>query len=60
MGDTDLISSETKEELLDDVEELLRIIGSIQKTIRNKMNSWYNYEWLKRDRLQIRVFEIRN
>ena len=39
MGDTDLISSETKEELLDDVEELLRIIGSIQKTIRNKMNS---------------------
>lgn len=39
MGDTNLIDIETKEELLDDVEELLRIIGSIQKTMRNKMNS---------------------
>jgi four helix bundle protein len=35
MGDIDLIESEIKEELLDDIEELLRIIGSIQKTMRN-------------------------
>lgn len=37
LGDTNMISSEVKDELLDDVEELLRIIGSIQKTMRNKM-----------------------
>jgi len=39
MGDTNLISFEMKEELLDDVEELLRIIRSIQKTTSGKMNS---------------------
>jgi four helix bundle protein len=39
IGDTDLIDSDTKEDLLQDVEELLRIIGSIQKTMRNKMNN---------------------
>lgn len=35
MCDTDLIEDKTATELLSDAEELLRIIGSIQKTIRN-------------------------
>ena len=36
MGDSGLIESTEKEELLEKVDELLRILGSIQKTIRNK------------------------
>ncbi len=36
MGDVDLIDKETKEKLLEKVEELLRIIGSIQRTIKSK------------------------
>ena len=36
MGDSSLISEETKSELLEKVEELLRIIGSIQKTIKSR------------------------
>ena len=35
LSDTDFINSQMKESLIDDVEELLKIIGSIQKTIRN-------------------------
>ncbi len=37
LGDTELIEEETKEDMLDDVEELLRIIGSIQKTLKQKL-----------------------
>ena len=33
--DTDYITEEVKNDLMNDVEELLRIIGSIQKTIRD-------------------------
>lgn len=36
MGDSGLIENIEKEELLEKVDELLRILGSIQKTIRNK------------------------
>ena len=36
MGDSGIIESTEKEELLEKVDELLRILGSIQKTIRNK------------------------
>lgn len=35
LRDTDYLSKEQSDSLLDDAEELLRIIGSIQKTIRN-------------------------
>ncbi|MEN8192843.1 MAG: four helix bundle protein [Bacteroidota bacterium] len=35
LADTDFINSKMKESLINDVEELLKIIGSIQKTIRN-------------------------
>lgn len=35
LRDTGYLSGEQSESLLDDVTELLRIIGSIQKTIRN-------------------------
>ena len=35
LADTDFINSQMKESLIDDVEQLLKIIGSIQKTIRN-------------------------
>lgn len=34
LDDTDYLTEEESKPLLDDVEELLRIIGSIQKTIR--------------------------
>ncbi len=36
--DTDYITKEQSESMLNDVEELLKIIGSIQKTMKNKMN----------------------
>ena len=36
--DTDYITIEKKDELLNDVEKILRIIGSIQKTMREKLN----------------------
>ena len=39
MVDVDLIEKDLKDDLLQDVDELLRIIGSIQKTMRLKMNS---------------------
>lgn len=35
LADTSYITSEQKNDLLADCEELLRIIGSIQKTVRN-------------------------
>ncbi|RLD30183.1 MAG: four helix bundle protein [Bacteroidetes bacterium] len=35
LKDTDYITDEESKDLLSDVDELLRIIGSIQKTIRN-------------------------
>lgn len=35
LKDTDYLSEEQSESLLNDVTELLKIIGSIQKTIRN-------------------------
>ena len=38
LGDTNLIEEEIKEEMLDDVEELLRIIGSIQISLKRKLN----------------------
>lgn len=36
MGDSNLINVEIKSELLEKVEELLRIIGSIQRTIKTR------------------------
>lgn len=39
LKDTDYLTKEQSESLLNDVEELLRIIGSIQKTIKSKFNS---------------------
>jgi four helix bundle protein len=36
LTDTELITKEESESLLFDIEELLRIIGSIQKTLRSK------------------------
>lgn len=39
MGDSGLITTDEKEELLLDVEEVLRIIGSIQKTLKQKLNN---------------------
>ena len=38
MGDSKLIENDIKDELLEKVNELLRIIGSIQKTLRSKNN----------------------
>ncbi len=35
LTDTNFLENETSKDLLKDIEELLRIIGSIQKTIRN-------------------------
>ena len=35
LSDSNYINSDEKESLLNDVDELLKIIGSIQKTIRN-------------------------
>ena len=35
LADTNFINSQMKESLIKDIEELLKIIGSIQKTIRN-------------------------
>ena len=35
LTDTNYLENETSKDLLKDIEELLRIIGSIQKTIRN-------------------------
>ncbi|WP_139958575.1 four helix bundle protein [Flavicella sediminum] len=35
LTDTDYLTKQQSEPLLEDIEELLRIIGSIQKTIRN-------------------------
>ena len=39
LTDTDYLTKEQSESVLTDVEELLRIIGSIQKTMKNKLNS---------------------
>jgi four helix bundle protein len=39
LTDSSYITKEESESLLNDVDELLRIIGSIQKTLRNKTNS---------------------
>jgi four helix bundle protein len=36
--DTDYITMEKKDELLNDIEKILRIIGSIQKTMKEKLN----------------------
>lgn len=36
LTDTEFITKEESESLLFDIEELLRIIGSIQKTLRSK------------------------
>ena len=38
LTDTEFITKEESESLLFDIEELLKIIGSIQKTLRNKSN----------------------
>jgi four helix bundle protein len=38
LTDTKFITKEESESLLFDVEELLKIMGSIQKTLRNKSN----------------------
>jgi len=38
LTDTDFITSEQSKSLIIDVEELLKIIGSIQKTMKSKMN----------------------
>lgn len=37
--DTDYLTKEQSESILTDTEELLKIIGSIQKTMKNKLNS---------------------
>ncbi len=39
MGDSELITHNKKEELLQDVEEILRILGSIQKTLKQKIRN---------------------
>jgi len=39
LTDTDYLTKEQSESMLNDVEELLKIIGSIQKTMKNKLNS---------------------
>ena len=39
LTDTDYLTKEQSESLLNDVEELHRIIGSIQKTMKTKLNS---------------------
>ncbi len=39
LGDSDLITKTQKVELLEDIEELLRIIGSIQKTMKSKLGN---------------------
>ncbi|WP_293894357.1 four helix bundle protein [Flavobacterium sp.] len=39
LTDTNYISKEENQSLLNDVNELLRIIGSIQKTLKNNTNS---------------------
>lgn len=39
LTDTDYLTKEQSESLLNDVEELLRIIGSIQKTMKARLNS---------------------
>jgi four helix bundle protein len=39
LTDTDYLTKEQSENILSDAEELLRIIGSIQKTMKSKMNS---------------------
>lgn len=36
LADTDLLDNKGRAELIADVEELLRIIGSIQKTLKRK------------------------
>lgn len=38
LNDTDYITKEQSVSILTDIEELLRIIGSIQKTIKSKLN----------------------
>ena len=37
LKDTDYLSKDEAESLLQDIEELLKIIGSIQKTIKNQL-----------------------
>lgn len=39
LTDTNYISKKENESLLNDINELLRIIGSIQKTLRSKINN---------------------
>ncbi|MGF7138551.1 four helix bundle protein [Roseimarinus sediminis] len=39
LTDTNTITSEQSKSLINDVEELLKIIGSIQKTMKSKLNS---------------------
>lgn len=39
LTDTDAITSKQSKSLINDVEELLKIIGSIQKTMKSKLNS---------------------
>lgn len=38
LTDTEYLTNDESESLIKDVEELLRIIGSIQKTMKSKMN----------------------
>jgi len=38
LADTDYISNHQKQEMIQDCEEILRIIGSIQKTIKNSQS----------------------
>lgn len=42
LTDTEFITKEESKSLLFDIEELLKIIGSIQKTLRNKSNQLPN------------------
>jgi len=39
LTDTDYLTKEQSESILTDTEELLKIIGSIQKTMKSKLNS---------------------
>jgi four helix bundle protein len=39
LTDTEYLTKEQSDSILNDIEELLRIIGSIQKTMKSKLNS---------------------
>ena len=49
LTDTEFITKEESESLLFDIEELLKIIGSIQKTLHNKSNQIRNSQFVIRN-----------